>query len=387
MATAELAPALARPRFRAGWIAGPWTDLPWLIGGALTGYALFALYASMPHQMDTIWLVWYVLLDIPHFFGTYLRTYLDPVERRRRPLLIYGSLAFLLVGPATILACCALFAAGSKLYLAPLAVLGAFVILWAYWHVVRQHYGIMSLYKRKNADNAPADNWLDKSLLYVGLVVPFVSLALRHPQARAIFALPDEPAPWEWIVTVGGPALVALIAAAFLARQADLLRRGEAVNLPKVLLLLAVVPLHLFVAYHPAMLATNVLFFGAFVTIFHDVQYHAIVWHAQQAKFSRPDTDRSKHGLAGWISRHFALYAVAALLMGASAWFVGCSLDIRPGCVPLVKTAEYPLFGDLTLEHLLLVTVSGMILHHYFVDGYIWRPSKDAEVRKDLKVA
>src|SRR4051794_18013567 len=106
--------AVEVPRLRVNWIAGPWTDLPWFIGGALGGYALFAMHAVFALDMFTVWLVWYVLLDVPHFFGTYVRTYLDPVERRRRPLLLYGSLGFPLVGPAVVLVCYLMFTYGDK---------------------------------------------------------------------------------------------------------------------------------------------------------------------------------------------------------------------------------------------------------------------------------
>ena len=35
--------------------------------------------------------------------------------------------------------------------------------MWAYYHVIRQHYGFMVLYKVKNRDLRPLDNTLDRS--------------------------------------------------------------------------------------------------------------------------------------------------------------------------------------------------------------------------------
>lgn len=393
MSAGELTPPQASesPRFRVNWIAGPWTDLPWFIGGALGGYGLFALYAGLGWPMDTIWLVWYVLLDIPHFFGTYVRTYMDPVERGRRPLLLYGSLAFPLIGPGLLGLGYLVWRWGpawaAPYYLLPFGLLVVFVMLWAYWHVVRQHYGIMALYKRKNEDNADVDWWADNALLYVGLLVPLLVVALFHPHARYNLGLPPGAGTWEWAVLAASSGLVALCAAAFVARQVARWRAGEALNLPKLLFLLAVVPLHLFVAYHPATHLTSLLGFGAFVTIFHDIQYHAIVWHAQQVKLRRAE-DPNQHGLSAWVSGNFFLYMGCAVAMGAAAWFIGCSLDIRPGCVPVLRAGSFDLFGDpgnrATLEHLLGGFVFGFIMHHYFVDQFIWRPSKDEQVRRDL---
>ncbi len=391
MSAGEIAPpeslAATRARFSCKWIAGPWTDLPWFIGGALGGYLLFALYAVVGWSMATIWLVWYVLLDVPHFFGTYVRTYMDPVERAKRPRLLYGSLLFPLIGPAALLIGYFMFTWGSpevaKLHLAPFAAVFVFLQLWAYWHVVRQHYGIMALYKRKNGDTADADRWVDNALLYGGLLLPLLALVVRHPHARHHLGLPAAISFWEEAAVVAAWWLIVGLAVLFAARQIALVRRGEPVNVPKALFLLAVVPLHVFVAWSPATLATDLIGFAAFVTIFHDIQYHAIVWHAQRAKLDRA-IDPSKHGLSAWVCSHVLIFLGCATLMGVGAWFIGCSLDIRPGCVPVLKASGIKLFGDVTLEYLLGGIVFGFIMHHYFVDQFIWRPSKDEAVRKEL---
>jgi hypothetical protein len=389
MSAGDISPPQAAdaPRFRVNWIAGPWTDLPWFIGGALCGYALFAMHAVLAWNMELVWLVWYVLLDIPHFFGTYVRTYFDPVERGRRPLLLYGSLAFPLIGPALLGIGYLIWAFGpawlQPYHRLPFDGLLVFVMLWAYWHVVRQHYGIMALYKRKNEDTSAWDWWADNALLYVGLLVPLLVIAMRHPEARLHLRLPTEMTVYEQIALAGGAALVFVCAAWFATRQVALWRSGEPINLPKVLFLLAVVPLHLFVGWHPATLTTGLFAFGAFVTIFHDVQYHAIVWHAQQVKLSR-SIDTDQHGLSAWVSRNFLIYMGCAVAMGIVAWFIGCSLGIRPGCYPIIEPWDHKLFGNVWLWHLITGAVLGGIMHHYFVDQFIWRPSKDEQVRRDL---
>ena len=89
-------------RFSINWIVSRQADLLWFIGGALAGYGMFFLHAGLRLDMVTVWFIWVIFLDSPHFFGTYLRTYFDREEwQNRRPLLI-GSLAWFLVGPAMI---------------------------------------------------------------------------------------------------------------------------------------------------------------------------------------------------------------------------------------------------------------------------------------------
>lgn len=401
MSVGELTPAVvtqmepdqAPPRVRMSWIVNARTDLPWFIGGALGGYALFAMHAALGWDMFTVWLVWYVLLDIPHFFGTYVRTYLDREEMRRRRTLLLGSLGWLIVGPMILLLSYGLYRSGleplTSHYQLPYLLLFIFVSLWAYWHVVRQHYGIMALYKRKNHDVARVDFRIDQALLYVGLLAPLAALIVRHPQARVDLGLPYEPANpsgWEHAVVMGSVVAVATAVLVFLLRQVQLWQRREPVNLPKALFLLTVVPLHVFVCYHPAVLTTSLLSFSAFVTIFHDLQYHAIVWHTQRNRFGRPGVDRQRYGLAAHVSRHFLIYMTCAVLMGVAGWWIGCNLGVQPGCIPMVPTGDVPLFGAFTLQHLFFVVAIGFIMHHYFVDQFIWRPSKDKQLRQDLAI-
>src|SRR5258705_152950 len=57
--------------------------------------------------------------------------------------------------------------------------------LWAYYHLVKQHYGFMVLYKKKNNDLAPVDNALDRLLLLFAFNYPFVAFIAQDPEARA----------------------------------------------------------------------------------------------------------------------------------------------------------------------------------------------------------
>src|SRR5262249_41000631 len=158
---------------------------------------------------------------------------------------------------------------------------------------------------------------------------------------------------------------------------------GEPLNLPKILFLLAVVPLHTFVCYHPAVLTTSLLSFSAFVTIYHDIQYHAIVWHTQKRRLRQAADNPSRLGAAPPVTRHFVIYMSCAVALGVGSWLLGCSLGVEPGCGPIVPSGEIPLFGVITLEDFFLCIALGFIMHHYFVDQFIWRPSKDTRLRQE----
>ena len=72
--------------------------------------------------------------------------------------------------------------------------------------------------------------------------------------------------------------------------------------------------------------------------------------------------------------------------MAALLRVTGSFLDVTPGFEPLVMTSQITLFGDISTSELLLGFVIGIPLHHYFVDQYIWRPSKDKTLQKDLMI-
>ncbi|MGB0716875.1 MAG: hypothetical protein ACPGXK_13415 [Phycisphaerae bacterium] len=381
------------------WIVGPRTDLLCFIGAAVLGYGMFFLHAGLALDMIFVWLVWYMFLDAPHFFGTYSRTYFDKQEMKTRRTLLLGSLALPLVGPTILLSSYLLFAAGMSWYKVPFLFFTAFVSLWAYWHVVRQHYGIMGLYNRKNeTDQSLFDRRLDQIVLYVGLLAPLAAFSLRNEEARTVFGLSTRTA--EGVLTspyvaTGWPAIVVNLSfglavgalALGVGRQLYRYLTGSVVNVPKLLFFVALIPLHITVCFHPAASTLALLGFSACVTIFHDVQYHAIVWYYQKNRLARAGDDAKEQ--LGWAARFgasFPTYMVFAIGMGLFLGLAGCMLDITPGCIPVFASRDVAVFGKVGLNELMFSFVLGVLMHHYFVDQFIWRPSKDKGMREDLKL-
>ncbi|MFO0968134.1 MAG: hypothetical protein U0793_21470 [Gemmataceae bacterium] len=161
--------------------------------------------------------------------------------------------------------------------------------------------------------------------------------------------------------------------------------------MPKILFLLAVVPLHVFVCYHPAVLTAPIYAFAAFVTVFHDLQYHAIVWHYQRNRIHRPGVDPRRFGLAALVSRNLVIFLGCAVLLGVGSWGLGCMVQVEFGCMgwvpPVIASSAVPLFGDFTLQSVFFGIAARFIMHHYFVDQFIWRPSKDAGCAQDLRLS
>ena len=152
------------------WIISARDDLVWFIGSVVTSYVLFGLYVSGVLPLVVMAAFWAIFIDAPHVFATFSRTYFDREERQNRHRLLLGSLLFFALGPIMVLA-----GAGFLFFF--------FAALWAYYHLVKQHYGFMVLYKKKNGDLAKIDNVLDRLLLLFAFNYPFVAFIAREPEA------------------------------------------------------------------------------------------------------------------------------------------------------------------------------------------------------------
>src|SRR4051812_24416901 len=154
------------------WIISAREDLVWFIGSVAASYALLILYVTGVLPLIPMVAGWAIVIDAPHVFGTFSRTYFDKSEWKTRKGLLLGSLLFFILGPALVL-----LGAGFTFFFV--------AALWAYYHLVKQHYGFMVLYKKKNNDLAPVDNALDRWFLMVAFIYPFVAFIANDPTAMA----------------------------------------------------------------------------------------------------------------------------------------------------------------------------------------------------------
>ncbi len=343
MAAAAAVSAPDDTRIESRWIVSRSVDLALVIGGAAAGYAYLVAYVALHVPISLLWWFWSVGFDGTHIFATASRTFFDSEARARYPKLLYGSLLFFFaLGPVMVLA-------GLKgwLYL----LVGA----WAYYHVVRQHYGFMVLYKVKNRDLAPRDNALDRWFLGVLLILPpFHRFFIHHPEELGIpFSFPSLETPL-WLLVAGTSAV-------YLARQWQRWRAGDAADLPKYLLFAAVIPLHWLTFACMSWQAAVPT-----VTIVHNLQYHAIVWFHNRNRYAGTGSERRHGWVPAAVSRSLLAYAAAGLLFSALYRVPGFELG-------KVSDLAFGLF-------------CGFGLTHYYLDSRIWRVRHDPGLRQALQL-
>src|SRR6266536_5427184 len=261
-ATAEIiVPKTESRAISLRWIISARDDMVWFIGSVVSSYALFTLYVTGVLPLLPMVALWAILIDAPHVFGTFSRTYFDRTERRNRARLLWGSLLFFLVGPALVM-----LGAGFLFFF--------IAALWAYYHLVKQHYGFMLLYKKKNNDLAPVDNALDRLFLLFAFNYPFVAFIARDPEAIARVPNPLQSGvnALATILLVG----TVVLAIAWLGRQMQRALTGESLDVPKYLLLAAAIPMHWIVLLTP--MPHKPIAIVAILTIYHNLQYHRLIW-------------------------------------------------------------------------------------------------------------
>jgi len=385
------------------WIISARDDLIWLIGSVASSYLLLILYVKGILPLVPMVALWAILIDAPHVFGTFSRTYFDRTERRNRSRLLWGSLLFFAVGPIMVLA-------GAGLIFFFIAA------LWAYYHLVKQHYGFMVLYKKKNNDLAPVDNALDRLLLLFAFNYPFVAFVAQDPEAMA--RVPDVLK--SGVNSLSTILLVATIvlAVGWLGRQLQRAIAGEPLNVPKYLLLAAAIPMHWIVLLTP--MPHKPIAIVAILTIYHNLQYHRLIWfHNKKYKAgsagmrgSSPtpgppagqpgwsgnvrdgvstyssvngDTEsplREKYGAAELISRRLLYYIAFGVLFGLV--YQGPRQIL--GYISL-KSGDGVAGAQSFATQLGISFLWGYAFIHYYLDSKIWRIRRDPSVGKALNMS
>ncbi len=367
----------AQPRaISLRWIINAREDLVWFVGSVASSYALLILYVAGVLPLIPMVAGWAILIDAPHVFGTLSRTYFDASEWKTRKRLLLGSLLFFIVGPTMVL-----LGLGFTFFFV--------AALWAYYHLVKQHYGFMVLYKKKNTDLAAVDNALDRWLLMFAFNYPFVAFIANDPSAMARV----PPMLRSGVNSVAMLLLVGTIGLGvlWLARQIQRAVLRQTLDLPKYLLLAAAIPMHWIVLLTP--MPNKPIAIVAILTIYHNLQYHRLIWfhnqkysgtgvspveHAQDAHA----TLRAKYGPAELISRRLLYYIAFGILFGIL--YQGPRQIL--GYLGLKSSHGVPTAGLSVPIQLGVAFLWGYAFIHYYLDSKIWRVRRDPSVGKALNM-
>lgn len=318
--------------------------------GALAVVALLpAAYRQSAAFPLLAWVGLVLLIDVAHVYGTLFQTYFDPQQRQRRGrLLLLAPLACYAGGVA-------LHAAGGLVFWRALTYLAVF-------HFVRQQYGFLRLYSRREAGTPGAG--LATVLIYAATLYPLLYWHLSPPRNFNWF-VPGDFVQVDWPLgrrLATGLYLALLLA--YVAREAWLVARTHTFNLPRNLLLAGTAASW----YAGIVLFNGDLAFTLLNVVAHGVPYLALVWSRRPAGA----TGR------GWWAGRYGL----ALFLGAIGLFAFLEEGLWDGLVWHEHGTVFSWFQQLpavAAPGVLMWLVPLLALPqstHYVLDGFIWRREK-----------
>ncbi len=338
---------------RQPWLYSAGSDTAFILAPA---FAVTAAVLAFPHAFagpvtPIAWFLLVVGVDVAHVYSTLYRTYFDPEERKKYATLLYLIPALCWVGGAI------LYSAGSMIFWRVLAYVAAF-------HFVRQQYGFLRLYSRK--DDLPA--WkrrLDAVAVYLAAIYPLV---YWHTQGRVFhwFVAGDFltiPVPglelatrWAYIVTL----------AAYAASEVMLKRW----NVPKNLILTGTA-----ISWYTGIVAFNGdLTFTVTNIVAHGIPYMALVWIHERKQVAKPSGPEKQNYLKRWFTpRMIPAFAGMLLVFAYLEEALWDAMVWREHTQFFEWFAFLPAVSDHTLLALLVPLLALPQSTHYVLDGFVWK--------------
>jgi hypothetical protein len=326
--------------WRTNWIISRRDDLTWFIGSAAVSYIAFGLMAA-GFPIMLIYLIWLVGVDGPHVIATVTRTYFDKQERQRLGWFLWIIVPLTLGGPLMV-------------WLGQASLFYLFAVCWQHYHIAKQHFGFIMLWKAKNKERDPLDLKLDRWFLLTSTILPL-----------ALFVLKTRLPGLQWIGSVALAGYLAVVVV-YVAHQVRKFRAGLPMNSPKLLLLAVLVPLQWLIFMHAATFgADGILRAGITLGLFHSFQYHRLLWFHNRNRYAVPD-GWQKYGLAAFFAKDFGYYLFIAI--GLHLLLSVLPQTMNPG-VEWIKAAIW-----------------GIPFTHYMLDSKIWRVRGNKDLAAALKI-
>lgn len=342
---AEVAATQAQP-----WILSRRADLLMFGGTFLLGIALILAGALLGILKSPLplgaWLLLVVAVDVTHVHATWLRTYFDLDELRRHPAR-YALVPLLA------------YALGVWAHSRGSLTFWRLLAYFAVFHFVRQQYGWVALYARKEASWQRLDRWLDAGAIYAATLWPLLWWHAHLPRRFSWFVAGDFAGPLSQSFVQTTLPLYAALLLGFAVRQCWRWRRERFFPIGKSLVVATTAA-----AWWVAIVGLDSDWaFTALNVLPHGIPYVALVWQ-------RSTGESPRRGPAGALLKAgpFAFLALLLALGYGEEWLWDLGI-----------WHDHPeLFGEgwnlgSTAQALLVPLLALPQAVHYALDGFIWR--------------
>jgi hypothetical protein len=352
-------------RYRQPWIQSAAVDSTFILApGLLAGLTALTLAATGRAGVGlTLW-VWALLIvgiDVAHVYSTLYRTYFDREERSQLSGWLIGiPLAGWLLG---VLA----YSVSPSVFWTLLAYIAVF-------HFVRQQYGFLMLYARRERDLPAWCRRLDQIAVYAATLFPLLYWHTHLPRQFVWFIDGDflqlPPLTWSLVWP-----FYPLLFVGYAAKECWLLGQLRAVNLPRNAIIFGTA-----LSWYVGIVRLN----GDLVFTLTNVVAHGVPYMALTCIYGR-HRDRQR-------SRGLSIFTPLLLPMAIGLLIVFAFVEegLWDGLVWREHLSLFPLFNrlpEVQTDALLRLVVPLLALPqitHYVLDGIIWRLRQHPQWRATL---
>jgi len=332
------------------WIHKPKTDSLFILAPSFLVVAVAFLCQKQLSELEVhysfyTWLFLIVFIDVAHVYATLFKTYFVPSEfQKRKKLLTVLPIICFAVGLV-------LFSFGSAIFWSVLAYIAVF-------HFIRQQYGFMRLYSRKEV-KTKAKIWTDNLIIYTATGYPMLYWFLS-PTRKFNWFVENEFFRFEnvFLLKVLSGMYVSVVIF-YSVRTAYIAVKQHYFNIPKNAIIIGTgLSWYIGIVYF-----NNDLIFTLLNVVSHGIPYMALIYLKEIDKKPKADL-----GFLFYLKefKGFLLYAGILITI---AFFEESLWDI------LVWKEQLSFrVSDLTYWQFLIVPLLTVPqFTHYLLDGFIWK--------------
>lgn len=340
------------------WIGKPWIDTVFILLPPFLSLAFIAIFPSLFQDNKELpvagWVVLILLVDVAHVYSTLYRTYFDPHALKEQRSLLWTIPLFS-------------FIAGVLLYSMDDILFWRILAYVAVYHFVRQQYGFMRVYSRK--EKAPKlFVSIDQFTIYYATLYPILYWHLSGPRNFNWFVDGDFVfIEMGWLLSIA-TVLYVLTLAAYAGKELFVLMKTKSINMPKTAIITGTILSWYFGIVH----FNGDMAFTLLNVISHGIPYMALVWLHGKKTYTKPE--KGNRFLKFVFSSYGVLIFVGLIFLFAF---------IEEGLWDLTVWKEHKsIFGTVNLfnvnlsDHVLSLIVPLLAvpqITHYILDGFIWK--------------